>query len=93
MQYSRVVDADESDVEHGAHQHDSGAVALDRASPAADAALHVHCEECDRRLERREKRRSKEHCCTMVSVTFMVIALFLMLFGIVAVASARKGKH
>ncbi|KAJ5587809.1 uncharacterized protein N7459_003574 [Penicillium hispanicum] len=91
--YSRVAGADELDVEHDAHQYDAGAVALGQQSPAADAALHVHCDECDRQADRRERRRSKEHCCTMVSVTFMVIALFLMLFGIVAVVSARKGRH
>ncbi|KAJ5450195.1 uncharacterized protein N7458_006644 [Penicillium daleae] len=90
--YSRVAAADELDLERDAHQHDSTSHDELNESQLNSTKPHTHCEECDRQLERRERRRSKEHCCTMVSRTFITIALFLMIFGVVAVLGLRK-KH
>ena len=60
--------------------------------PDVESQSHKHCEECDKALERRERRQSAKYSCTMVSVTFMVAFVCLMLFGIVLV-SAKQGKH
>ncbi|OOQ91384.1 hypothetical protein PEBR_00046 [Penicillium brasilianum] len=92
--YTRVAAADEPDLdlERDAHQHDPSTPLELNGSTSNSYKPHTHCEECDRQLERRERRRSKEHCCTTVSRTFMTIALFLMIFGIVAVISLKRGK-
>lgn len=93
-QYTRVAAADEPDLdlERDAHQHNASTPLELNESTSNSYKPHTHCEECDRQLERRERRRSKEHCCTTVSRTFMTIALFLMIFGIVAVISLKRGK-
>ncbi|KAJ5675396.1 hypothetical protein N7462_008293 [Penicillium macrosclerotiorum] len=92
--YARVAQADETiDLEHGAaHQH-SASPAIPLGVRPADAE-HVHCEVCDRQLERRENREKAAEACRVVSRTFILITLFLMVFGIVAVVSiAKRPKH
>ncbi|KAJ5964805.1 uncharacterized protein N7479_004681 [Penicillium vulpinum] len=46
---------------------------------------HIHCAECDRQRERRERRGSSQRACSMVARTFILISLFLMILGIVGV--------
>ncbi|KAJ5166955.1 uncharacterized protein N7482_005736 [Penicillium canariense] len=89
--YTRVAfdDAEELDLERDSHQHDAS-LSAELGQPNTDGKPHTHCEECDRQLDRRERRKSKEHCCTMLARTFMSITLFLVIFGIVAVLSTTR---
>jgi hypothetical protein len=57
-----------------------------------DGQPHVHCEVCDRQMDRREKAKHREYKCQVVSRTFILITLFMMIFGIVAVTTVHK-KH
>ncbi|EEA19404.1 hypothetical protein TMatcc_009537 [Talaromyces marneffei ATCC 18224] len=45
---------------------------------------HTHCTACDGMLERKERRRTQRHCCTMVAATFMVafVCALIMLLSI-----------
>ncbi|KAL5397334.1 hypothetical protein PMIN06_002698 [Paraphaeosphaeria minitans] len=86
----------QSDVEHD-HGHAPGAQQQPQESLAQTIAgvfrpkPHVHCEECDRQTERRERRDAKRHCCAMVASVFMVLFLCGMILGIVITnAAARK---
>ncbi|KAJ4290626.1 hypothetical protein N0V90_010844 [Kalmusia sp. IMI 367209] len=58
---------------------------------------HVHCEECDKQAERRERRAAERHCCAMVAWVFIVLFICGMILGIVvantAAARARRGHH
>ncbi|KAJ5893883.1 hypothetical protein N7495_005574 [Penicillium taxi] len=84
--YSRVP---VEDIESQAHQHEH----LDNIVPGqTQNQSHVHCESCDRQLDRRERREESRRVCEIVSWTFILIALFLMIFGIVLVKS-RKHKE
>jgi len=53
-------------------------------------ATHVHCEACERLLERKERRNNEQHCCMMVSITFMVAFICMMLLGIAIVRRVTK---
>lgn len=94
QQYARV-SADEPDLEADAHQHHHhdaarrSSLELNETRTNANGD-HVHCESCDRQLERRERQRSRDQCCATVSRTMMTMSLFLMIFGIVAVLSWRR---
>ncbi|KAJ5620197.1 hypothetical protein N7510_004181 [Penicillium lagena] len=85
--YTAVLQADHED-----HQGVTDVELHAQSGPDVEAQPHKHCEECDKVLERRERRRGEKYCCTMVSVTFIVAFVCLMLFGIVLV-SGKKGKH
>ncbi|KAF2004041.1 hypothetical protein P154DRAFT_427531 [Amniculicola lignicola CBS 123094] len=50
---------------------------------------HVHCDQCDVQLEARERRANEKHCCSMVALTFIAIALCLMILGIVVAKTKR----
>ncbi|KAJ5151399.1 uncharacterized protein N7482_010651 [Penicillium canariense] len=96
--YARVSQNDDhGDVEGQAHEHDGspGAIKLDTSIVGRGDGLapHIHCEVCDRRLDRRERRRSQAHCCRAVSATFVLLALFLMIFGIVAMVVTHKRRY
>jgi hypothetical protein len=89
LQYASV--SQEPDAEAGdVHQHGKSAVPLNPRPVGSQA--HVHCEVCDRQMDRREKARHQEYKCRMVSKTFIFITLFMMIFGIVAVTSINKAK-
>jgi hypothetical protein len=78
QQYAVV---EQTDVEQG-HHHQSDPVEL---APTAGQDQHSHCAECDRQRERRERRESAQRSCGMVAKTFILIALFLMILGVVSV--------
>ncbi|KAJ5307315.1 hypothetical protein N7476_007971 [Penicillium atrosanguineum] len=87
--YTRV--NQESDAEAGEiHNHGDTAVPLN--TRPVDGQAHVHCEVCDRQMDRREKAKHKEYKCHVVSRTFILITLFMMIFGIVSVTTIHKGK-
>ncbi|KAJ5159598.1 uncharacterized protein N7482_006602 [Penicillium canariense] len=97
--YARVVQSDQDiDVEPGeSHHHNSSTSPLQQgialgAGPS-DGQPHVHCKVCDAQMERREKRRAETEHCQIVSRTFILITLFLMIVAIIAVTSALKKKH
>ena len=69
-----------TDVEQG-HRHHSEPVEL----VSAVGQEHTHCAECDRQRERRERRESTQKSCGMVAKTFIMMALFLMILGVVSV--------
>ena len=81
----------DTDIDHHHHHH-----AVDEESHPSSNNIdltkpHVHCEVCDRQLERREKRNAEKHCCMMVGATFIVAIVCAMLLGIViAKANSRK---
>ncbi|KAF2134768.1 hypothetical protein P153DRAFT_279079 [Dothidotthia symphoricarpi CBS 119687] len=55
---------------------------------------HIHCEQCDVRLEARERRANQRHCCKMVAVTFIAVSVCLLILGIIVSSDVtRKGKH
>ena len=87
MQYSMVEQIDtidaHTDVEQG-HRHHCDPVEL-TPTTVVQPDQHTHCAECDRQQERREKRESAQKSCGMVAKTFILIALFLMILGIVSV--------
>jgi hypothetical protein len=89
LKYSRVA-PDEPDAEAGdVHQHSDNVPLNPRP---VDGQPHVHCEVCDRQMDRREKAKHREYKCQVVSRTFILITLFMMIFGIVAVTTVHK-KH
>lgn len=83
-QYAMVDQADtfdaHTDVEQGHRHHNEPAELV-----SADGQEHTHCAECDRQRERRERRESSQKSCGMVAKTFILIALFLMILGVVSV--------
>lgn len=82
VEQTDTIDA-HTDVEQG-HRHHSAPVEL--APTTVDQVdQHIHCAECDRQRERRERRESTQKSCGMVAKTFILIALFLMILGIVSV--------
>ncbi|KAJ6103084.1 hypothetical protein N7486_005511 [Penicillium sp. IBT 16267x] len=92
--YSRVPVADENvDIEHQGHEHhihsSNGTPAIHLATQNEEL-VHLHCEECDRRQELRERRRSSQNCCAMVSATFVIIIFLLCFFGFRLVAELHK---
>ncbi|KAJ6131132.1 hypothetical protein N7523_001592 [Penicillium sp. IBT 18751x] len=85
--YTRV--NQESDAEAGdIHNHGDGAIPLNPRP--VDSQAHVHCEVCDRQMDRREKAKHQQYTCHVVSRTFILITLFMMIFGIVAVTTVHK---
>jgi hypothetical protein len=48
---------------------------------------HVHCEQCERIVERRERAKRENHCCTMVAATFMMLFICAMVLGIIVAVS------
>lgn len=70
------------DVEHGHHSDP-----VEMAGPD-----HAHCAECDRQRERRERRESEQRTCAIVSKTFILICLFLVVLGIVGVQAWKDVK-
>ncbi|KAJ5617328.1 hypothetical protein N7537_002442 [Penicillium hordei] len=76
------------DVEQGHHLHDVPVpVPAPIVTVADEPVPHIHCAECDRQRERRERRESSQKACGMVSKTFILIALFMMILGIVIVGA------
>jgi hypothetical protein len=73
-----------TDAEQG-HRHHSAPVELTPTTVDDQVGQHMHCAECDRQQERRERRESSRKSCGMVAKTFILIALFLMILGIVSV--------
>jgi hypothetical protein len=71
------------DVEPG-HRHHSAPVEI-TPTEIDQPDQHIHCAECDRQRERRERRESSQKSCGMVAKTFILIALFMMILGIVIV--------
>lgn len=69
-----------TDVEQGHRHHNEPAELVSAAGQE-----HTHCAECDRQRERRERRESAQKSCGMVAKTFIMIALFLMILGVVSV--------
>jgi len=47
---------------------------------------HIHCEQCERILERRERHDREKHCCSMVGATFIMLFISAMILGIIAVS-------
>jgi hypothetical protein len=86
---------DLADVEQG-HRHNDGP-ALFEIMPVADSAIqHIHCKECDRQRERKERREHAQKVCGTVAITIGCIAVFLMIFGIVGLkawANIHKKSH
>jgi hypothetical protein len=91
LTYPQYTTVPQVDIEAENHQH-----TVDEESHPLQATIdptkpHVHCEVCDHRTERREKRKADKDCCMMVGATFMVAIVCLMLLGIViAKANSRK---
>ncbi|KAF2438933.1 hypothetical protein P171DRAFT_436307 [Karstenula rhodostoma CBS 690.94] len=91
----------QSDLEHDTPAHDHSLAPGAHQQPQETLAQtiagvfrpkpHVHCEECDRQTERRERREAKRHCCAMVASVFMVLFICGTILGIlVASAAARR---
>lgn len=81
--------ADEhADIELG-HRHHDNPVPYPIAS-MSNEPNHTHCSECDRQRERRERRESDRKSCDTVARTFILIALFLMILGIVGVKAWKE---
>ncbi|EPS25417.1 hypothetical protein PDE_00350 [Penicillium oxalicum 114-2] len=55
------------------------------ATPLTPGDAHTHCAECDRQLERRERRRSCEKMCHYVTGTVIFSVFFLTILGIFVV--------
>lgn len=74
---------------HRHHQHtgDPSSIPL---SPQDNQ--HSHCAECDRQRERRERRESAQKSCGIVSRTFILIFLFLMILGVVGIQAWKEVK-
>ncbi|KAJ6150901.1 hypothetical protein N7470_007495 [Penicillium chermesinum] len=83
-QYSRIIPEDNADVEYNAHSHVSHStpIALVERNPGRD---HTHCEVCDKIMERTHARQNRAAICKTVSKTFIILGLWLTLFGIFAV--------
>jgi len=50
---------------------------------------HTHCDVCERRIDRQERHKKDIHCCTMVSVTFMVAFGCILALGVVIVVKTH----
>lgn len=88
------VDVENQGAEHH-HQHADPSpgsnniplvTSLDPDNPHSNVP-HTHCDVCERRLEKREKRQKEIQCCALVSVTFIMAFFCIMLLGIVIVRS------
>ncbi|KAJ5542228.1 hypothetical protein N7535_004651 [Penicillium sp. DV-2018c] len=82
---------DLADVEQG-HRHDNGPAVFEITPMADSPNQHVHCKECDRLRERRERREHARVVCGTVALTIGCIAVFLMIFGIVALKTIHRKK-
>jgi hypothetical protein len=86
----QIDDIADIDVEQ-AHQHqhtgDPSSIPL-----STQDNQHAHCAECDRQRERRERRESAQKSCGIVSRTFILIFLFLMILGVVAIQAWKEVK-
>lgn len=88
IQYTLVAQVEESnhDIEQNPHRHthtEHNAVPIDTLNlPPPE---HIHCEACDRLIERKQKRNNERHCCTVVALTHIIAFLCLMILGIVVV--------
>ena len=82
-QYSRVAVDDSPDIEGNAHVHG------DHPNPIALAdrsgSDHAHCETCDKITERTKARQARTLICRIVSRTFVILGLWLTIFGVFAV--------
>ncbi|KAL2867374.1 uncharacterized protein BJX67DRAFT_381086 [Aspergillus lucknowensis] len=89
--YASVPQDDAHDAPESAHNHQY----MDRNASNLPAPStfqpHVHCEACDGFLERQQKMRSERFCCAMVTATFMVAFVCILLLGS-SIANARKDK-
>lgn len=74
------------DVEQGHHLHH---VPTPIAVTGDEPNQHIHCAECDRQRERKERRESSQKACGMVATTFILIFLFMMVVGIVGIMAWR----
>lgn len=93
-QYAAVPQAD---IEHEAptHTHSSAQEQPQQTLVQTIASVlrpkpHAHCEECDMQTERRERRESERHCCTMVALVFMVLFICGMVLGITIAKMATR---
>ncbi|KAK3213745.1 hypothetical protein GRF29_28g877901 [Pseudopithomyces chartarum] len=95
----------QTDIEHHAsvpiHTHNSLPPPLEQPQETLAQTIagvfrpkpHLHCEECDRQAERRERLANKRHCCAMVALVFIMLFFCSMVLGIViANAAARKAR-
>ncbi|KAJ5770590.1 uncharacterized protein N7511_002641 [Penicillium nucicola] len=94
--YAMVDQIDDIDIDiEQAHQHPNGQSSTrDPASIPLSAPndQHAHCAECDRQRERRERRESAQKSCGIVSRTFILIFLFLMILGVVGIQAWKEVK-
>ncbi|KAJ5730701.1 uncharacterized protein N7483_005209 [Penicillium malachiteum] len=94
--YSQIPATDnvDEDIEHHSHgHHHHGTTTTDSTLlRQRDAELHFHCETCDLRQERREKRLSHEKVCKIVAGTFVIIIFCLCAFGFGLAGFISRGK-
>ncbi|KAK2756083.1 hypothetical protein FQN54_005490 [Arachnomyces sp. PD_36] len=88
--YTTVPQVDIEEHDHVEHDGDEESLPLHSTTIIDGTKPHVHCETCDQRLERREKRRAAKHCCQMVGATFMVAIVCMMMLGIVIARANAK---
>lgn len=77
------------DLELG-HRHHDGPAPFETTAVVNDPNQHTHCAECDRQRERKERRESEQRACGLVSRTFILIFLFLMILGIVGIQAWKE---
>ncbi|KAJ5707690.1 hypothetical protein N7488_007491 [Penicillium malachiteum] len=97
--YSEVPATDnvEEDIEHHGHEHDPHGTNTTDTIFLRQGGLesHFHCETCDLRQERREKRLDHERVCKIIAGTFVIIVFCLCVFGfgLAGVIARRGGSH
>jgi hypothetical protein len=85
-------DVADIDIER-AHQHQHQTSEDPSSIPlSTQENQHSHCAECDRQRERRERRESAHKSCGIVSRTFILIFLFLMILGVVGIQAWKEVK-
>ncbi|KAJ6016085.1 hypothetical protein N7540_010676 [Penicillium herquei] len=92
--YSEVPATDnvDEDIEHHSHEHHHGTTTDTIFLRQRDAEAHFHCETCDLRQERREKRLDNERVCKIVAGTFVIIIFCLCAFGFGLAGFISRGK-
>ncbi|PKX92384.1 uncharacterized protein P174DRAFT_421453 [Aspergillus novofumigatus IBT 16806] len=91
-QYAAVPDNDLGENLNIANPHDVESHPQDSSNELSQldpTKPHVHCETCDRQLERRQRRDTERECCRMVALVFIVAIIFLTLLGIVIARRVR----
>ncbi|KAJ5788250.1 hypothetical protein N7457_003240 [Penicillium paradoxum] len=77
------------DVEQG-HRHHNGPIPFERAVVGTEPNQHIHCSECDRQRERKERQENERKTCAIVARTFILIILFLVFLGVVALQAWKE---